>query len=101
MKSLLIIAAILGSFSSYAFEEDMCEAVASYDQEKCEKLVSESTFEMVPVELCQYRMTSGEMLECYQAVADKTYEYGDVLKCAAHHRYDIPPCMEEVGKPVE
>lgn len=101
MKSLLIALTFFASLSGYAFEAEMCESVTSYAKEKCEKLVADNKFEMIPVELCQFRMGSGEMMECYEAIKNKTYIYSDVLDCAAGHRYGIPGCMEEVGTPIE
>lgn len=101
MKSLLIAMTLLTSLSGHAFEEDMCEAVHASEVEKCEVLVSENKFEMVPVELCQILMGSGEMMECYEAIKNKAYIYSDVLACASLHRYGIPGCMEEVGTPMQ
>jgi hypothetical protein len=98
MKSVLILIAVLFSFSSVASEITMCaDEIPSYDVGKCEELVSKHSFETIPVELCQYRMSAGEMMECYEAVKDKTYAYRDVLDCAATQRLGIPGCLEAAG----
>ncbi len=98
MKSVLVLMATLLSFSSMAGEITMCaDEVPAYDKKSCEELVSKHSFETIPVELCQYRMSAGEMMECYEAIKDKTYEYKDVLTCAATQRLGIPGCLEEMG----
>jgi hypothetical protein len=98
MKSVILLMAVLFSVSSHAGDTAMCaDEIASYDKEKCEELMSKHTFETIPVELCQYRMSKGEMLECYEAIKDKTYDYQDILDCAATQRLGIPGCLESVG----
>lgn len=98
MKSVFLLMAVLFSFSSLAGDITMCaDEVPSYDVEKCNELVEKHSFETIPVELCQYRMSSGEMIECYEAIKDKTYKYEDVLTCAKTQRLGIPGCLEELG----
>jgi hypothetical protein len=98
MKSVLLLMSVLFSFSSQANDIVMCaDEIASYDQEKCTLLISKYSFEVIPVELCQFRMSSGEMLECYEAIKDKSYKYEDILSCAATQRLGIPGCLESVG----
>lgn len=100
MKTAIILMALLASVSTMAFEKEMCTDVPSYDKEECSKLVNENDFEKIPVELCQFRMSPGEMLECYEAIKNKTYIYDDVLTCAAMQRLSIPGCLEELGTPI-
>ncbi len=101
MKSLIVALTLLTSLSSFASDAQICEAVPSYDLEKCEKLVAENTLEQIPVELCQYRVTKGAMLECYEAIANRTYEYSEVLECAKGQHLGIPSCMAESGTPID
>jgi len=101
MKSLIVALTLLASMPSFASEANICEAVPSYDLEKCEKLVANKKLEQIPVELCQYRVTKGAILECYEAIANRTYEYDEVLLCARLHHYDIPACMEGSGSPID
>ncbi|MCO4754409.1 MAG: hypothetical protein KC478_07990 [Bacteriovoracaceae bacterium] len=101
MKTLILLASLIIATSSYAFESEMCNEVSSWDKEKCEKIVKENSFEKIPVELCQYRVSGGEMLNCYKAIMNKTYVYDVILQCAALHHYDIPYCLEETGTLVE
>lgn len=102
MKTVIIMMTLLASVSVMAFEKDMCVDVPSYDKEACELLVEDNRFEKEPVELCQFRMTPGEMLGCFEAVKNKTYDYKEeLLFCASMQRLSITGCLEDSGTVIE
>ena len=89
MKLFIVVIGTLFSTSSFAVEENvkdkMCEEVYSSEIAECEEFIQNNNFEKIPVELCQYRISKGEMLTCYKAVANKTYKYDVILACASTH----------------
>jgi hypothetical protein len=93
----LILMGLLFATSSYGFESEMCAEVYPSDITECEELISNNKFEKIPVELCQFRISKGEMLYCYKAIANKSYKYDVILECASTHHYGIPGCLEATG----
>jgi hypothetical protein len=99
--NFLLICGILISNSAFAYEsadaEKMCAEVYPSDVSECEAFVQNNKFEKIPVELCNFRISRGEMFTCYKAIANKTYKYDVILTCASTHHYGIPGCLEQTG----
>jgi hypothetical protein len=97
MKTTLFFIVLLLSTAGFAFESEMCAEVYPTDKEECILLVENNKFEKIPVELCQFRISKDEMLDCYKAIKNKKYMYDVILDCAARHRYGIPGCLSQNG----
>ena len=97
MKLTVLLFGIFIASSSFAFEKEMCAEVYPTEVTECEEFIVGKNFEKIPVELCQFRISKGEMLTCYKAIANKTYKYDVILQCASTHRYGIPVCLEDSG----
>ena len=98
---IVFFVALMSLNVSFSTELDLCEPVPTYQRAKCQELAQNSKLEQIPAELCQFRMTPGEIMECYQAIANRTYAYEEILDCAALHRYDIPYCLAELGQQID
>jgi hypothetical protein len=97
MKKIISSIVLLMAMSSFASNVSICDDVESWHEAECTKLTAKSTFEKIPVEFCQYRIPRGELLECYKAVENKTYDYAEILECVPLHHADIVACLEESG----
>ena len=75
----------------------LCSLVNSSDLRECIELTESNSFEVVAAELCEYRIGSNEMLDCFKAIKNKTFEYTEVLDCAKTQSLGIIGCLSGSG----